>query len=75
MVSANAVDVAQHWAIQDTSNPLSLLLQPWQNQSLNHLLERREARSSVPLGFLRWMALPSNLKTASPRPAVPPPGA
>lgn len=42
MVSSNSVNVAQHRAIQDTSDPLPLLLQPRQNQSFNHLLGRKE---------------------------------
>lgn len=41
VVSSNSVNVAQHRAIQDTADPLPLLLQPWQNQSLNHLFERK----------------------------------
>lgn len=47
MVSSNAVDVAQHRAIQDAADPLPFLLQPWQNQSLNHLLESK-GRSQEP---------------------------
>ena len=37
MVSPDAVNIAQHWAIQNPSDPLPLLLQPRQNQCLNHL--------------------------------------
>lgn len=40
VVRSDAVNVAQHRAVQDAADPLPLLLQPWQNQSLNHLLER-----------------------------------
>lgn len=42
VVSSDAVDVAQHGAVQDAADPLPLLLQPWQNQSLDHLSERKE---------------------------------
>lgn len=46
VVSSNSVNVAQHRAIQDTADPLTLLLQPRQDQSLNHLFERKgEARA------------------------------
>lgn len=44
MVCSDAVNVAQHRAIQDTADPLPLLLQPWQNQSFNHLLERKRSQ-------------------------------
>lgn len=37
MVSPDSVNIAQHWAIQNPSDPLPLLLQPRQNQCLNHL--------------------------------------
>ena len=36
-VSPDSVNIAQHWAIQNPSDPLPLLLQPRQNQCLNHL--------------------------------------
>lgn len=42
VVSSDAVDVAQHGAVQDAADPLPLLLQPWQNQSLDHLSERKD---------------------------------
>lgn len=61
MVSSDAVDVAQHGAIQDTADPLPLLLEPWQNQSLNHLLERK-GRTSVlgsTQGLPGWGLLPA----------------
>lgn len=53
VVSSDAVNVAQHRAIQDTADPLPLLLQPGQNQSLNHLWESKgEARGlGSPQGF------------------------
>ena len=44
MVSPDAVNVAQHWAIQNPTDPLPFLLQPRQNQCLNHLLVK-EGRS------------------------------
>lgn len=44
VVSSNAVNVAQYRAVQDTADPFPLLLQPWQNQSLNYLLEREKLR-------------------------------
>lgn len=61
MVSSDAVDVAQHRAIQDTADPLPLLLQPGQNQSLNHLWESKgEARGlGSPQGFLCRGLLPT----------------
>lgn len=40
VVSSDAVNVAQHGAIQDTADPLPLLLQPGQNQSLNHIMSQ-----------------------------------
>lgn len=60
MVSSNAVNVAQHGAVQDTADPLPFLLQPWQNQSLNHLLERKGTSQGprVTTGPCRWGPCP-----------------
>lgn len=33
-------DVAQHRAIRDTADPLPSLLEPWQNQSLDHIVSQ-----------------------------------
>lgn len=41
MVCSNTVNVAQHRPIQDTADPFPFLLQPWQNQCLNHLVGRK----------------------------------
>lgn len=59
VVSSNSVNVAQHRAIQDTSDPLPLLLQPWQNQSFNHLLERKGKSQGpgVTTESPRWWAI------------------
>lgn len=76
MVSSDAVNVAQHRAIQDTADPFPLLLQPGQNQSLNYLLERkgRSQGPGVTRGLPKWRAL-AHYDFKMPPPPVHPPGA